>query len=88
MLVLSLSRAVHAHWWEGSWRLLGYCHDDNNGDAVALDGEGFGVTPAVMSTGGVINVLARLKQVFRKEEEETGISFVTAWLEMWGPSCW
>lgn len=78
------SRTVHAHWWAGSFKLLGYCKED---DTAALEGEGFGVTPAVLSTGGAVNILARLKQVFEKDVK-SGTSYIVPWLKMWGPSCW
>ena len=88
------SRKVHPHWWEGSCACLGHCqHDDVLAAADyddVLEGEGFGVTPAVLSTGGVINVLARLEHVFSKDiaGEDGTTSFVMPWLKKWGPLCW
>lgn len=51
-----LRRHVHPKWWHGSAKTLGV--DDNP------EGEGFGVTPAVMSTVGCMLALERLRELY------------------------
>lgn len=68
------SRGVHPHWWEGSARLLDYDHDDGGKG-------GFGVTPAVLSTGGALVVLARLREV-------GGEAWAEHWIGGWADGQW
>ncbi|CAM9744429.1 unnamed protein product, partial [Phaeothamnion confervicola] len=62
-------RAVHPHWWAGGASTYNLAKID--------DGGGFGVTPAVLSTGGVLLTLARLQEVWGAEDFAS--SLLSAW---------
>lgn len=67
--------SVHPHWWAGSAKHLGIPEN-----ALAA----FGVTPAVLSTPGVLVTLDILR---RRHENAT--SWMREWLEQWGhPEFW
>jgi hypothetical protein len=69
-------QSVHPHWWDGSAATLGwenkgsrrsrgsqYPNKNEEGEEEEVEEARFGVTPAVLSTGGVFLVLGRLKEV-------------------------
>mmetsp|Transcript_37423 Transcript_37423/g.48148 ORF Transcript_37423/g.48148 Transcript_37423/m.48148 type:complete len:443 (+) Transcript_37423:54-1382(+) len=69
------SRSVHPHWWAGSEALLQISMDPQFWE------DGFGVTPAVLSTPGSLFVLARLKDVYGEQYNQN-------WLSAWGKEIW
>ena len=72
------SRDIHPHWWQGSSRILGLTDDTlGNNDSSG----GFGVTPALLSTGGARLVLGRLRELH-------GDAYVDKWIGQWGPDLW
>lgn len=73
---LCCSRSVHAHWWEGSAGLLGHASLD-------LTQGGFGVTPAVLSTGAAVVTLASIQQGVGGAED-----WRDTWIGQWGPGRW
>ena len=63
-------------WWEGSKRVL-KVEDDVDIDDPR---EGFGVTPAVMSTAGAMMVVGRVKELYGGNYERSWIgSFDETW---------
>lgn len=71
-------RSVHPHWWDGSAALLGLERD-------AFPDARFGVTPAVLSTPGVLAVLDLLRCA---AAARGATDWQAAWLEAWGPGTW
>eukprot|EP00600_Ochromonadales_sp_CCMP1393_P018351 CAMPEP_0175020908 /NCGR_PEP_ID=MMETSP0005-20121125/14405_1 /TAXON_ID=420556 /ORGANISM="Ochromonas sp., Strain CCMP1393" /LENGTH=301 /DNA_ID=CAMNT_0016278867 /DNA_START=1 /DNA_END=907 /DNA_ORIENTATION=+ len=57
-------RSVHANWWEGSEQMLdvdaGTSWDINSGNNIQSQIQGFGVTPAILSTYGSLLTVAHL----------------------------
>jgi len=85
------SRAVHKDWWLGSKSVLKldyYSDSDDDGDGdddnTILDSDdpknGFGVTPAVMSTAGALFTLARLDEVSMAGKQ---FDWIADWSESW-----
>ena len=74
-------RHVHADWWLDSARLLGLYDQDQDG-GFDPSGPGFGVTPAVLSTPGALEVLEALR--LRVGATEPGDPFVESWLRSYG----
>lgn len=70
-------RSVHPHWWDGSADILGLGRD-------AFPDARFGVTPAVLSTPGVLAVLDLLRSALSARTAH----WQAAWLEAWGPGMW
>ena len=71
------SRHVHLHWWKDSTRLLGLDQFDANA-------QGFGVTPAILSTYGSMAVLHGLRERF--QHIATPNSFAEKWISSFGMS--
>ena len=72
------ARSIHLDWWKNSSMLLGLQ------DQFDPNGLGFGVTPAVMSTYGGLEVIEALNQRFLDFPFDTKSVFVTKLLSLYG----
>ena len=95
---------VHPHWWAGSAATLNFKDQVPGNDDGALEigtssssslfdsPAGFGVTPAVLSTGGALMTLASLREAFQQRSEaateQQHLAWVGQWLSSWGPGKW
>jgi len=101
-LFVNEPRSVHPHWWEGSAATLNGAPGKHNGgtpsetDASSSFSDssvGFGVTPAVLSTGGALMTLASLREAFQQTpeaatEQHSNLAWVGRWLSSWGVGKW
>ena len=77
------SPQVHPHWWEASAAVLGNLGGTAGhlGGTTGVTNTGFGVTPAVMHTGGALLLVDTLRR-------RHGRDFVGGLIEAWGPELW
>jgi hypothetical protein len=91
-LFVAEPQSVHPHWWAGAAATLdplkGGALESSSFDSSLDASARFGVTPAVLSTGGALLNLAKLKEVFHQPGEDASKAWVGRWLSAWGGGRW
>lgn len=82
------SRDVHRFWWRGSAEILGLVDGGSLEENLGEGGDGFSVTPAVLSTYGSLVTLSQLEDRFQQpqlpKEESSDSVWIAAWLQSLG----